>query len=278
MPLTADDIHRLRRYPESPTLEFKREWYGYEEKTKGKTNRRDECIKDIIALANGSIETAGLPAYLIVGVDDALDATGTRPIIGMNSPPPDMAGLRRCVKDACSPPVMFNLTTIPIHDTVVWCIQIQPGLEIHRLTRKLTTPSRSFDETVVLMRRDASIDIATSSEVQHLQRAKSLAFNLPARVNPVWYGAIISFAMVWWLLWSLLKDVDDGLRLLTTFLFATIVGGCAALIGVAYRSLFELYSEWIRSRGWTRLLLIGVLLFSMLVSWGVALAMDAILH
>jgi hypothetical protein len=42
------------------------------------TTTRDECVKDIVALANGNISIVGETAHLILGVDNEVDSVGQR--------------------------------------------------------------------------------------------------------------------------------------------------------------------------------------------------------
>lgn len=69
--MDAEIVKFLLTQPESAILEFKRRPYNLDsDNAETKKRQRDELIKDILSLANGSPTTVGDKAYLIIGADD----------------------------------------------------------------------------------------------------------------------------------------------------------------------------------------------------------------
>ena len=71
--MTPDELERLFAPAEGPTLEFKCNVPDLDDH-----HQRDECVKDIVALANGNISIVGETAHLILGVDNEVDSVGQR--------------------------------------------------------------------------------------------------------------------------------------------------------------------------------------------------------
>ena len=77
------DIQKAAQYlsqDESPTLEFKQEWYTDEDKSQAKL-KKNEMVRDILSLANGNASTAGQDAYLILGAADQKTTRRSEPYL-----------------------------------------------------------------------------------------------------------------------------------------------------------------------------------------------------
>jgi len=61
--MTPTEIKNIISKGETAKVDFKREWYKKEE-------LKGELVKDIFALANGSVDTIDETAYLIIGITD----------------------------------------------------------------------------------------------------------------------------------------------------------------------------------------------------------------
>lgn len=66
-----EEISLLLEKEESPTLEFKRQWYWNDSTLPNEMGDKwGELIKDLISLANGYINKAGEYRYLIIGFSE----------------------------------------------------------------------------------------------------------------------------------------------------------------------------------------------------------------
>ncbi len=82
--MDINNLTNLLNFDESATLEFKQDMYAiYSKEPRIPQQQRGELIKDILSLANGSFDTVGQDAIIIVGVGDKKEPDGKRKIYGV---------------------------------------------------------------------------------------------------------------------------------------------------------------------------------------------------
>lgn len=184
--MNSQSLQHLLREPESPTLEFKRAWYGIDDPT-AKQEQRDELIKDILSLANGSPGTVGRDAHLIIGVEDAFDSTRPRRLhdVGDLNPESLRRTIVQCVSSASEPALQDILFDVVEVDGVrLAVITIPPSRYLHEITRDL----RSYSERTVFIRRGDSIGVASATDRDAISRLKRLHFHETRNAPPVAFG------------------------------------------------------------------------------------------
>lgn len=274
-----EELLRLIRQPESPTLDFKREWYKIDDTNTNIQNRqRDELIKDILALANGSANTAGEIAHLIIGVDEELDAEGERTLYGVDDMG-ELATLRRRIlqmmEKACDPAVEdIECEIVPLSETRILVITVPPSPHLHETTRELKGSSGgTYCEHVVFTRRGESIGIASARERAAIVQLKQIRFNELRNAPPIRFGAAIGAIIGGFLTIALAdKTLGNMPGRAVGFVMGTVVFGLVgASMGYIYRELVPLKNRWPRlpipSRRIIVLILIAVAVYWLLFLW-----------
>ena len=102
--MNSDDLRRLIQQDEGLKLDFKQEFYKLDyPDPKVKKLQKGELIKDVLALADGNVGTAGLPAHLVIGVGDVRRPDGTRELFDVGDINVDRNSIVQMVNDASSP-------------------------------------------------------------------------------------------------------------------------------------------------------------------------------
>jgi len=69
--MTSENLQQLIKKWENAKVDFKREWYWNNNMPNNiKEINKNELVKDLIALTNGSPYSVDQPAYLVIGIDD----------------------------------------------------------------------------------------------------------------------------------------------------------------------------------------------------------------
>lgn len=248
-------LQRLLLRQEGPDLEFKRSWYGIDDPA-AKKQQRDELVKDVLSLANGSPDAAGSPAFLVIGADDERDSSGARRLHDVGRLP--VESLRKTVvqlvASAAEPPIQdlaFDL--VDLDGVQLAVVTVPPSPYLHETTRDLL----SFSERVVFIRRGDSIRVASAGERDAISRLKRLHFHETRNAPPVRYGmAIGALSGGLALLTETIRSGGPALERVSAlgvgiFVFG-LLGGC---IGFAYRQLADLVHRRELLPGWLRALM-----------------------
>jgi len=245
------DLVTLLGQRESGSLEFKREWYRLEEDPKEKKSQKAELVKDIISLANGSLEAVGDPAVLIVGASDKLREDGLREVSDVGPNLPTAAQILDVVRPFCNPP-MDSLQVIPFqHDTAtLFAIFIPPTPHVFELADDLRTRSRVYSKYSVLVRRGDSIDLASSKEREALGTLKRIKSSELRNPPPTSLAAAVG-ATTAGILVGQIGSRDGGIRgAAAGGLVGSLIGGLiGTLMGLAYELFFQQTGGWHQEPG-----------------------------
>src|SRR5262245_17171088 len=112
--MTPEDLRSILSQSEGLKLDFKQE-YTLSKTSPSNINKqdwarfvneqRDESIKEIVAVTNGNVGTAGQPGRLIIGADNQLSPDGTRQIYDMSNLHLTAQQILASVNNACNPPI-----------------------------------------------------------------------------------------------------------------------------------------------------------------------------
>lgn len=180
--MSPSELQDLLSRKEGLKLEFKKEYKLYEIPP-GTTDRNlwsgyvkgqwDELIKDIIALANGNVGTAGEDGFLIVGVDDDLPASGIRRLYDTSHLTITDQQILAKVNSVCDPPIPnISCETVQIEDKQVLVINIKTSPYLHETSRKLETTKGDFDAAGTL--RYFEVNGTYSARTAFVRRGESI--------------------------------------------------------------------------------------------------------
>lgn len=188
--MKLEQLRSLLTQEESPTLEFKKQWYAIDSpQQQTKDAQKEEFIKDILALANGSATTAGETAYLIIGPDDKeRDANGQRILHPVTEPTPSLQMLLQWVNNACDPALeqlLLERITLDGSDLFVFTIPFSP--HVHETTKKITI----YTKHCVFWRVQSTIEVASAREREVLLTMKQRRVAETQRVPPRFFGGVV---------------------------------------------------------------------------------------
>jgi hypothetical protein len=259
-----EDLRRLLRQPEGPALEFKREWYKIDSLDSNiKGRQRDELIKDILALANGSPSTAGDKAYLIIGADEQRNYEGNRALYDIGESPPDRKRILDIVSAASAPELEdIELEVVPLDGTRILVVTIPPSPYVYETTRELNGNKSKYNEYIVFIRRGEAIGIASAKERAAISKLKQIRFNELKNAPPVKFGAIVGAVIGGPLLITIADKVfGNTLGRTVGFIIGTfILGAFGAAIGLLYQESLSIRNSWQRIKPIGRILIILVLI------------------
>jgi predicted HTH transcriptional regulator len=189
--MNVSDLRHLLTLPESATLEFKQEMYDiYHNDHKLREWDKDELIKDLLSLVNGSANSAGETAYLVLGAEDKIDNNGTRAILGITGQIPSSNDILQTVNKACEPPISDLLCEqITVNGKTLLVITLQPSPHLHETTRRLETKNKkAYTERTVFIRQDERIGIASARDRAAIQELKTHRLTEKRNVPPILFG------------------------------------------------------------------------------------------
>jgi len=244
-------IPNLLKKMESPTLDFKGEWYKLDsDNPKAVENQKGELIKDILALANGNANVAGETSYLVIGVADEINEQGEREIVGVSDIESERISADRILKivnTVCSPS-LENLACDDffVDEKRIVVITIPPSPYLHEITSKLHTPKRSFDEFTVFVRHGEKISTASTKERIAIEQLKMLRFQEVQNVPPIQFGVGIGATIGGLLLPGVaekaLKTKESRVAGLIVGVFSGgILGG---MFGSIFRDFRDIQRNW----------------------------------
>ncbi|HCZ9564926.1 TPA: NACHT domain-containing protein [Vibrio cholerae] len=172
-----EDISILLSKDESPTLEFKRQWY-WDNSTPNEdmAKRWGELIKDLISLANGYINRVGETRYLIFGFSEE-----DRDVFGMDTSNIKQLGnisrfkkdLKERIEKYTRPAFIdFDIENVSIDSKSLLVFEILSPTNLIELKKELQTKTRHLDEGAVLVRKGQKSDevrTATPDEIEYLK-------------------------------------------------------------------------------------------------------------
>lgn len=197
--IDPDKLQQLLFQDESPTLEFKGEMLRiFDEDGKVKERQRDELIKDLLSLANGSASTAGETAYLIIGAENKRNPDGTRELHDIQGRLPEADDLRKMVNAACTPSIeRIFCETREVYGKQLFVISIPPSLYLHETTRDLKA-SKNYLKHIVFVRHNEGIEIASAKDREAIAHMKKVYFTRIQSVPPGKFGALLGAVLLGW--------------------------------------------------------------------------------
>jgi hypothetical protein len=245
--MNADKLRELLPQRESPILEFKRKLDLYSEKGEKARRKKDELIKDILSLANGSTITVGETAYLIVGADDELSVDGTRQLYDVDGSLPTAADILKIVNEACDPHLQdIECESVEVDGRRLVVITVHPTPHLHETTRRLDTPTRSFSEYTVFVRHNESVAIASTRERDAILKLKQLCFAETRNVSPIPFGIVVGALSSGAIGASLGKKVvgEDSGQAIGGIVGALAGGTLGGLAGSMYADAKQIRYHW----------------------------------
>ncbi|PMG76552.1 hypothetical protein BCU84_13435 [Shewanella sp. 10N.286.51.B7] len=171
------DISILLKQEESPTLEFKRQWYWDDSTPNDEmSDKWGELLKDIISLANGYINKVGEHRYLVFGFSEEekatynLDLDKVKQLKNLiNFKKILLQKLERCTKPAL---LDINIDLITIESDALLVFEIPSPIDLIELKQSIKTKTRHLDEGAILVRKGQKTDevrTATPYEIESLK-------------------------------------------------------------------------------------------------------------
>jgi hypothetical protein len=168
-------LRQLLSSPESEILDFKRQSYFHLSRGPARDQAKDAFARQILAFANGNIDTVTQEKMLVFGVDNAINpTTGYRTPISLTGTLPRLQEIIQLVNDRCTPRLGTLYTLAPqIDQQQLFIIIIPPSSRVHRTIRELKTkPNTSYKAHSIFIRSADTIMEATDQEAKLLQVAK----------------------------------------------------------------------------------------------------------
>lgn len=171
------EILALLTKEESPTLEFKRQWYWDNSTPAAEMPRKwGELIKDIISLANGYINNTGETRYLIFGFCEKEQKTfdiKLSEIRQLRDIPSFRKDLIERLEKLTKPSLLnINIKTHSINSETLLIFEIPCPTHLTELKKELQTKTRHLDEGAILVRKGQKTDeirTATPEEIENLK-------------------------------------------------------------------------------------------------------------
>lgn len=171
------DILLLLTKEESPTVEFKRQWY-WDDSTPSADmpDKWGELLKDLISLANGYLNKVGEYRYLVFGFSE-----DERKTYDINSNKikqlKNLTNFKKSLLqklESCTKPALldFNVELVVVDSSNLLVFEIPSPIDLIELKRDLKTKTRHLDEGSVLVRKGQKTDevrTATPYEIDSLK-------------------------------------------------------------------------------------------------------------
>lgn len=177
---------------ESAKIDFKIETYeiflpkpednrAIEKWTKDREKNWGELVKDIIAITNGNVGTAGQVGYLIIGAGDKLKQDGTPNLRSVTEKMPTRKDIFDKVNSYCDPRLPdFQYEEILVEGKKLFVISIPPSPYLHRLSKLLKTSGQDFSPHTVLLRRGDGEETYAASPIERETIEKKLISSNPS--------------------------------------------------------------------------------------------------
>lgn len=172
------ELASLLEREESPTLEFKRQWYWDDSTPQVEmADKWGELQKDLISLANGYIGKVGETRYLIFGFSETEKTTynlSFDKIKQLNSIPSFKKDLLRRMEALTKPALIdINIESVDFGSDTLLVFEIPCPISLIELKNCLKTKSRYLDEGVILVRKGQKSDeirAANPDEIELLRQ------------------------------------------------------------------------------------------------------------
>ncbi|MBO2623638.1 NACHT domain-containing protein [Shewanella algae] len=172
-----EEITILLEKEESPTLEFKKQWY-WDDTTPPEemADKWGELLKDLISLANGYINKVGEHRYLIFGFSEtekktySLDLDKVKQLKNLTRFKKNL--LQKMEKYTKPSLLDINLEEVNVGQDLLLVFEIPSPIDLIELRSELKTKTRHLDEGAVLVRKGQKTDevrTATPGEIESLK-------------------------------------------------------------------------------------------------------------
>jgi hypothetical protein len=84
---------------------------------------------------------------------------------------------------------MYAANLCQLLESQLFVITIPPSLHVHETTKRLETPSRTYNEYTVFMRQSDSVQIAAAADRDAMRERKQRHFNESNKVSPVLFAS-----------------------------------------------------------------------------------------
>ncbi|CAN1208569.1 hypothetical protein TUMEXPCC7403_00010 [Tumidithrix helvetica PCC 7403] len=185
--MNIEKLKELLGRKEGLKFDFKRQLNMVDSSDKSmKAKFQDEFVRDVLALVNGNIGTAGETAFLIVGVEDKLKSDGTRDLYDCSHITLTPKEILQKVNACCNPPIPdIQCKFIEMDSKQLFIVSIPPTPYLHETTRDLMLPNGTrYPKSTVFIRRGEEIHQATINEIDEIRKEKQLAMDC-AKANGV---------------------------------------------------------------------------------------------
>lgn len=188
-----EEITLLLEKEESPTLEFKRQWYWNDSTLPDDmADKWGELIKDLISLANGYINKAGEYRYLIFGFSETekktynLDVSNIKQLKNLTRFKKDL--LQKLEKVTKPSFIDINIKMLTVEEDNLLVFEIPCPTQLVELKNELKTKTRYLDQGAILVRRGQKSDeVRTASpdeiEILKLELLKYSESTLYKKIN-----------------------------------------------------------------------------------------------
>ncbi|MCB9098370.1 MAG: ATP-binding protein [Anaerolineales bacterium] len=282
--METEILRELLTQPETATLEFKRELYKLDGvKAETKKRQKDELIKDILSLANGSPLTVGDKAYLIIGADDELQPDGNRELFDVDPNSLTKKRILQIVNTACHPSLQdIECESVEFEGNRLLVITIWPTPHLHETTRDLVTSKSSFSKHTVFTRHDENIDVASQREREAILKLKQIHTADTRNAPPIRFGAVVGAAAGAFTIGGTLykkgstrPSSEETIRTLT---LGAIVGALPGMYaGWIYNGVVEARYNWHFLTHRNRIITLGMGIIGMLIMHPVIRLIERIL-
>ncbi len=172
-----EEISLLLEKDESPTLEFKRQWY-WDDSTlpNDMPDKWGELIKDLISLANGYINKVGEYRYLIFGFSETekktynLDVSNIKQLKNLTRFKKDL--LQRLEKFTKPSFIDINIKMLTVEEDNLLVFEIPCPTQLVELKNELKTKTRTHDQGAILVRRGQKSDEVRTASPDEIESLK----------------------------------------------------------------------------------------------------------
>ncbi|MEM7590465.1 MAG: ATP-binding protein [Cyanobacteria bacterium P01_A01_bin.83] len=189
--IDSHTIEQKLKEPESPILEFKREWYWTDNTAKEeKSDKWGELIKDVVSITNGYIGFVGKERYLIIGFCESqnktynVDCNTIKELKDLRS---FKKKLTQKLESYTSPAIVdYEINFINIDNSNLLIFKVQSPAHITEIDSELKTKTRVLDPGAVLVRKGQdsdSIRLANIREIDELKTEFSNYKNSPEYIS-----------------------------------------------------------------------------------------------
>ncbi|UJR61750.1 NACHT domain-containing protein [Dickeya zeae] len=175
--MTEDELIELSSQPESPVLEFKRQWYWDDSTSAAEMQTKwGEFLKDLIAISNSYIGHCGLKRHMIIGLDES-DKTFHHVDISNIKQLKNLATFKSSIMEKTERLLKLNvldfkINIVDVDSKQILVFEVNAPKHLIELKSSLQTKTRAFDEGAVLIRKGQSNDevrMATFEEMSLLK-------------------------------------------------------------------------------------------------------------